>query len=330
MGNTCYANATLQLLRCCNDWNVFGATHTFSEEFKEAAKKDKNKRILLAYIDIMGALWTAYRPAYVRPVGFLSEVREAVKETVYESFGLPVPNDSHEYLVYLLDHFHEALNLPIPYVAHEYSTADPIERMRLMAENGWNTYRSKHSSIIVDYFFGMMRKTITCQNCRNQTYQWEVCNVIKVPCKGQTFMDWIRAEVQETTEIEGYVCESCHGRHTANIQSAIWRLPTNLIITLRRFEWDGTKNQIPCPYQGELLSLGPYFADESPYAKDATYELRGITDHHGTHRGGHYTTQFKHPLSHQWWWMDDERNMAMEGPQFTPANYMMLLKRINP
>lgn len=331
MGNTCYCNSTIQLLRACSEWDIFCLTQSFNESLQHLPETDNNKRILLAYQDILKSLWSAYLPAYVRPLGFISEVCKAVKGTLYESFGIPVPNDSHEYLVYLLDHFHEALKTTSNIVEQVIpANATPVQRMRIMGANGWNRYVSKNTSKIVDCFFGMTRKTIHCTNCNNNTYQWEVFNALKVPCDGTTFLEWIQKEVNEKSEIEGYSCDNCKGRYTAKIQSHLWRLPPNLFITLRRFQYDGRKIMIPCPYQGDRISLSEFFAPESEeLEKDWTYELRGVSDHHGTHMGGHYTAQFKHPISQRWWWMDDERARPLEQPLFSSSNYIFFFKRVD-
>ena len=116
MGNTCYCNTTLQLLRACPEWNAFCIIQPFKEQLKDIPEDNADKRILLAYQDIIKSLWSAYQPAYVRPLGFISEVRKAVQGTPYEMFGMSVQNDSHEYLVYLLDHFHEAMKQKFDFV----------------------------------------------------------------------------------------------------------------------------------------------------------------------------------------------------------------------
>lgn len=320
MGNTCYSNSTLQLIRVCPEWNAYCLTQNFSE------LADNNyKRIIVAYQDILKSLWSSYKPAYVRPLGFISEVRNAVKGTVYEMFGFPIPNDSHEFLVYLLDSFHEAIKTEIPYI--EKSS----EEMNIMAENGWNKFVSKNTSEIVNMFFGMMRKTIHCTKCANNTYQWEVFNSLKIPCEGTTFKDWIQNEIKES-DIEGYHCDNCikltTERPLAKIYSHIWKLPNNLFITLRRFNSNGTKNMLNCPYEGENITFSEYFAEESDDpSRNLTYELRGVSDHHGSHMGGHYTAQFKHPISGEWWWIDDEKTMK-QTPTFSPSNYIFLFRKI--
>jgi len=330
MGNTCYCNTTLQLLRASSEWSVFCMTTDFGEMLKDKSE-DANKRIILAYQDILRALWSAHKPAYVRPLGFISEVRKAVQGTPYEMFGLPVPNDSHEYLVYLLDHFHEALKTEVPYQALPLTEGlSAKETMYRLGENGWQQFLSKNHSEVVRLFFGMMRKTVQCSHCANQTYQWEIFNSLKVPCDGVTFYDWIRNEVNESSEIEGYRCDHCHGRHSAKKSSHLWRLPSNLFITLHRFHYNGHKNMTPCPYNGANLSFTEFFAEESrDVHRTVEYELRGVSDHHGTHMGGHYTAQYKHPLSGEWWWLDDEQARSLQQPQCSSSNYIFYLRAIN-
>jgi ubiquitin C-terminal hydrolase len=334
MGNTCYCNSTLQLIRACPEWNAFCLTQNFVEQLKNVPEENTYKKILLAYQDILKSLWSAYKPAYVRPLGFISEVRKAVKGTVYEMFGIPVPNDSHEYLVYLLDCFHEAIKTEIPYIEKSLDSAkSEEERMILRAENGWNKFLSKNNSEVVHRFFGMMRKTIHCTKCENNSYQWEVFNSLKVPCEGQTFQEWIHNEVKDS-EIEGYHCENCtkltpgNDRHLAKIYSHIWKLPHSLFITLRRFNWDGKKNMTACPYSGENVGFNEFFAAESTDpSRFWIYELRGVSDHHGSHMGGHYTAQFKHPISGEWWWIDDETANKQGRAQFSASNYIFFFRR---
>lgn len=322
LGNTCYCNATLQLLRASPEWNMFCLTQA-----QEENPNTPPQRILYAYQEILKSLWSASYPAYVRPLGFFAEIIKAVKDTPYEMFGQPVPNDAHEYLVYLLDHFHEAIKKESPYREIIIDTDDAEHRMRIMAENGWNTYHSKNMSHVVSLFFGMIRKTIQCSNCLTKSYRWEVFNSIKIPCDGVTVYDWIRNEVNEVFDMEGYRCDVCQAKYTAKISSHLWRLPRTLFITVRRFQPNGHKNMTTCPYDGLPISFKEFFALEADQC-DNSYELRGICDHHGSHMGGHYTTQFKHPISNEWWWLDDERAQKIPEPKMLASNYIFLFRAI--
>jgi ubiquitin carboxyl-terminal hydrolase 2/21/ubiquitin carboxyl-terminal hydrolase 8 len=301
MGNTCYVNAVLQLLRTCHAWNGFCLTTEF----------DPSKKITLAYKDMLVTMWSAYKPAYVRPLAFIADIKKAVENTPYVMFGQPMQHDAHEYLAYLMDQFHE-----------ELKTESVVpDGMMNAADRAWYTFLSKQTSEMVRIFFGMLRKTVICSNCQNKTYQWELFNTLKIPCEGATFNDWIQKEVNEVSEIDAYKCDTCNGKYPAKKYSHVWKAPEHLFIVIHRFRGDGSKHMEMCPIV-EQLTLEPYYAEEAP-RNHITYQLSGIVDHHGGHiHGGHYTSQFKHPISNEWWFFDDERAGQLESPQGSSANYI--------
>jgi len=330
MGNTCYANSSIQLLRAVPEWNAFILREDLSSALV-ADKEDRTSAVLLAYQDLAQSMWSAYRPAYVRPMGFLNSIREAVKDTVYESFGQPRQNDSHEYMTWLLDNFHESLNekrgeKPLP--------EPPDESEKPMVEqglDGWKAFTHRNVSPVVDLFFGMMRKTIECLECHTKNYKWETFNVFKIPCKGATFQEWFRSECG-ISDIEGRNCEIClkagKGPQNGHMYSHIWQLPSSLFIAIKRFEPDGRKNSTPTPYEGEPISFAEHFAPESTHeSKGWTYECRAIADHHGGLHGGHYSAQMAHPVSNDWWWMDDPMSQSMPSPRFNGSNYVLYFRR---
>ena len=336
MGATCYANATIQLLRCVPEWSAY-----VMRENLESAIADKDNiyaKILLGYQDLIQSMWSAHRPAYVRPNGFLNCIREAVKGTVYENFGRPMQHDSHEYLVYLLDHFHEALNEK---AGSKETVEDAPEGapMTTLAAVGWSSFLARHRSPVVDLFFGLMRKTVECDTCHNKSYRWETFNVFKVPCRGATFHDWIKAECAIDT-IDEYECVPCRKeldkRQPAKTYAHIWRLPSSLFIGLKRFNPDGSKDNTTVPYAGENMCFREHFAPESDHeSKDWMYEIRGISDHHGGTGGGHYSAQVTHPVTNKWWWIDDSMSQSLEegmmgrpGPRFGSPNYLFYFRRI--
>jgi hypothetical protein len=82
MGNTCYANSTIQLLRAVPEWNVF----CMREDLESACtnKESINAKLIMGYQDLIQSMWSAHRPAYVRPMGFLGVIRDAVNDYVEE------------------------------------------------------------------------------------------------------------------------------------------------------------------------------------------------------------------------------------------------------
>lgn len=333
MRNTCYVNSCIQVLRAVSEWSSYCVDKTHIPKIYEQ-NKNNHTRILFAFHELLKSLWSAHHPSYVRPSGFLETIRDVVKGTIYEQFGHPIPNDCHEYLVYLLDNFHEATKQKIEYniveavITQQNEKDRELIKMRAMAHQEWVKFLEKNSSPIVQLFFGFIRKTVTCANCNNKTYNWEPFNILKIPCEGNSLIEWIQNEFK-ISEIEGFDCEKCRpDRQLAHTVSHIWMLPKALFVSVSRFDYDGKKKQTHIPYKGEDIALKDIFAPESnEHSKNWDYELRGVIDHHGSHLGGHYTSQFRHPQSKEWWFMDDERAQKMNNPIFGSSTYIMLFKR---
>ena len=247
MGNMCYVNAIIQLLRTCQDWNIFCLTNSV-ESFN-------NKKAVLAYKDIVATIWSAHRPAYVRPLAFISEIRYIVQNTPYAMFGTHMQQDGHEYLSFLLDQFHEELKVSSVLPHEELLNQD---KMMILAQTAWNHFLLKYTSVVVDTFFGMLRKTVICSNCNNRTYQWELFNSLKIPCEGDTLHEWIHKEVNEITDIDAYKCDACNGRHSAKKYSHIWKMPKHLFILIDRFQYNNMKNIIILSYYNNIIKLRYY------------------------------------------------------------------------
>ncbi len=324
LGNTCYANSVIQILRSVPELSAYILNESLESQCID--KESVHSQIIIGFQDILKSLWSAYRPSYVRPAGFQSIITKAVRDTQYEFFGMPVPNDSHEYLVYLLDNFHEALN---KHSGKRLSSETSSENMPIKqrAQIGWNRFLELNNSIFIDMFFGMTKKTVTCNECKNKSYSWEPFNVLKIPCDGENFQEWMQNEFKDE-ELDGYNCDSCKNNNIkATINTRIWKLPKNLFVVVRRFTPDRRKNIQPCTYNGDNMNFSNIFAEESDdVSKEYVYEISGAIDHHGSHMGGHYVSQMRHPITKQWWIIDDERTYPLENPSFSAATYILLFR----
>lgn len=330
MGNTCYANSTIQLIRAVPELSALIIDDSLKEKIKDISGNPA--KIILAYQDLIRPMWSAFRPAYVRPLGFLTEVRNCVRDTVYSNFGMPMQNDGHEYLVYLLDNFHEALNENAGQRPPATSESSDTRSMGELAQAGWENFTVSNKSPIIDNCFGMIRQTTECQKCNAKSYQWQTFNVFKIPCEGATLDEWIVNEFKSEV-LDDYECLKCKpDRQKATLTRHIWQLPSVLFTSLRRFTPDMKKIMTPCPYDGSPINLGAHFAPESTHpSRTWTYDLRGVVDHHGSHMGGHYSAQFCHPATAEWWWIDDESSVKMPTPRLkSPANYMYLFRAPQP
>ena len=309
MGNTCYANATIQLLKAFPALSAF----CLSQESNPTKPDTKEAKVWLGYRDLLNSLWSGNRPAYCRPAGFLSAIHEAVKDTPYDQFATRMPNDAHEYLCFLLDRFQTAVGKHLPAPEED---ADP-------ETTAWHAAFAKDYSPVVSKFFGQLVKSVKCSNCPHTSKTYEVFNSLKVSPQTPT-VTLEKALEQEfhDEEIDEYSCDKCQGRHKASVSHKIQRLPPYLFTVVRRFEGTGRKDHRPVSVTDETLSLES-FVTESCAEANKPYKLLGIVDHHGSAFGGHYVAQVKHLANNRWYVYDDETSHSLSGPSVGPSAYIM-------
>lgn len=86
--------------------------------------------------------------------------------------------DSHEFLIHLLDLLHEDMNrstiLPNhPKYSDECLPKSDNESDISGSKRFWNYYKERNNSIIVDLFHGQLKNEITCLTCSNKTVTYE-------------------------------------------------------------------------------------------------------------------------------------------------------------
>ena len=324
VGNTCYANAAIQLFRHCPEWSSFCLQGLAEKEVSDLSSNPA--KVLKGYLDIIKPLWAGSKPAYIQPGGFWQMIQEVVTGTIYDDFLRRIPHDAHEFLTWLLDQQFMATQKERNFTMSEPKNVnDPQETMAREAVKSWIDSFKKTYSPLTDLCFGLMRITSTCKGCSNQTRSWETFNMLKVqPGEGDNSLQgMLRREMQDEI-IEDFQCENCKNRCTITRSQSIWRLPRNLFVVLKRFNPDGSKNQVGLAYNNEPITFSENFASESPeISKKFTYDFFGSVDHHGHHMGGHYTCQAVSPLTGAWWLYDDESTYMLDSPKFGPSTYIL-------
>lgn len=328
VGNTCYANAAIQLFRHCSEWSSFCLQGLAQKEVQDSTTKPA--KVLHAYLELLKPLWAASKPAYIQPGAFWDTLREVLQGTLYEDFLRRIPHDAHEFLTWCMDQQFMATQKPCHLsLLPPKNKNDPKEAMAREAIQAWIDAFKHQYSPLTDLCFGLIRKTSTCQGCGAETRAWETFNMLKVqpPTSNMascTLHDMLACEL-ENEIIEDYACDTCKERCTILRKHRIWRLPRNLFVVVKRFHPNGTKNNTPVSFDGGEILFKDMFAEESPEkSKMYTYKVFGTVDHHGSHMGGHYTAQAYNPLSHTWWLYDDETAHALEaGPTFGSSTYIL-------
>jgi ubiquitin C-terminal hydrolase len=329
MRNTCYMNAALQALRHNTEISAFFLENRY-EQWIQRKPDSKKVELVKAYADLLRSLWSASKPAYVRPTGFLQSMIPAAVEAGFDQFQVPLQHDSHEFLTFLLDQLHEGMAEEVNIEIHRPIPRTEQEKSIQKALEAWKRLFSKQYSPFTEMIYGLFRTTITCEACKATSDSWETFNCLKLHFHSGdcTLESMLKGEFQPET-IEGYACEKCHPvRTTATKQTRIWRLPRMILISLKRFTMDGkklyTNYQMP---SNNTLVFKPFFSAESPEpSQDQPYECFASVDHHGSAGGGHYTAQAKSPLTDKWHHFDDETASSINEPQFGVSTYILFFK----
>lgn len=327
IGNTCYGNATLQALRHQVDFTIF-LLQNQQEAFLKRKPSSEKTKLLEAYSELTKSLWSS-ESGYVNTKPFWGAMIPAAIKAGFEQFRIPMQHDAHEFLVFLLDQFHEAM-------AEEVSMTiktSPDHTDTRAALEAWKSAFQKSYSPLVELVFGLQRKCVTCENCKAESISWETMNMSKVSVPKTsdkvTLLDLLAQEDADDA-IEGYHCEKCKERGKATVTRRLWRLGNWVIIVLKRNENSGRRinTQVEIPRK---TTFGSSFHPSStePSGRDS-YELFATIHHHGSSGGGHYTAQAKHPVSNIWVHYDDETGNQLSAgePRLDASTYIVMYRRL--
>lgn len=335
MRNTCYMNSAIQALRHNTELSAF-----FLENKHEAwvRKKPGSPKVELVngYADLLRALWSGSKPAYVRPEGFLQCMHPAAIAAGFDQFAVPLQHDSHEFLTFLLDQLHEGMAEEVNIEITRPPPTTLKDQAIQSALEAWRTLFGKSYSPLTEMIYGLMRVSYICTKCKKCTDKWETFNCLKMPIPsavdlsgGKPTIQTMLTEEFKDEEIEGYACDTCSpSRPTVIRKCSIWRLPRMIVLSLKRFTPDGRKIHTPISFDpSKTICFRDFFSADSPEpSKNQEYECFGTVDHHGVAGGGHYTAQAKSPLTEKWNMFDDETAYSINEPQFGESTYIVFLK----
>jgi ubiquitin carboxyl-terminal hydrolase 8 len=330
MRNTCYLNSAIQALRHNTEISAFFLENRFQQWIDKKPDSPK-KELVVAYADLLRSLWSASKPAYVRPSGFLQSMVPAAIHAGFDQFQVPLQHDSHEFLTFLLDQLHEGMaeevnieiNRPAPITEQDKAIQHALE--------AWKRMFGKNYSPFTEMIYGLFRITLTCESCNNVSETWETFNCLKLPVPPKDTLASLHSMLKEefqSESIEGYACEKCSPTRTvAKRQTYIWRLPRMIVLNLKRFTPDGKKLYTNFEMPKKPVIFQEFFSQDSPEpSKYQAYECFATVDHHGSTGGGHYTAQAKSPLTEKWHIFDDETASSISEPQFGVSTYIVFLK----
>jgi hypothetical protein len=133
---------------------------------------------------------------------------------------------------------------------------------------------------------------------------------------------------------EAWYCPACKAHKTATKKMELFRLPSTLIIHLKRFTYNRNwreKIDSFVDFPITSLDLAPWCPNETKKGPDSTlYDLYAVSNHFGGLGGGHYTAYAKNLIDKKWYNLDDSSVSLIPNPENgirTRAAYVLFYQR---
>ena len=294
LGNTCYANVVIQILR-----HAFPLTCLFiTDDWKRYAGRSNDLsfaehwRVLLHCFYRAGG-GEAADDAQQRCISPTNFMRSVFADDPH--FRRGVQCDIAEFLQYVLDRMHRALSSEVK-MQSEGTPRNREDELMLTSYKAIRTHFQREYSIIVDLFAGQFYQRIhACDEtlyrrpAQSETFDPFTLLPLDIPPKrGEcTVYDCLDAFVLHEMLPEWRPADAEPPR-LAQKRVMLWKLPTVLVVQLKRFAglYGAVKNTRAVRF-GLTLNLENYCQGYDRH--HSTYSLFAVANHHGANSGcGHY------------------------------------------
>lgn len=301
IGNTCFMNSAIQCLSSVGILTKYFKNGLYNEDLNLSNPLGTRGEVVKAYAQLIDHLWSGNSQSF-EPKDLKRQVARYAPR-----FSDFCQQDSHEFMTFLLDALHEDLK------------------------------RSDHSSIITRLFRGEMETQVQCTNARCRTIQTTKNFFMFLPlpiCRERdrsiSIISCLRGFASEETLGKNgqWLCHICEQKTDAIKKTKIIRLPTVLIIQLKRFDFSRTNEKVEVPVECPIKNFDlSSFVDNEKY--NAKYDLIAVSNHYGYLRAGHYTTNAKNFKDNKWYHFDDHRirQILNENEIITSDAYVLVYMR---
>lgn len=287
-------------------------------------------------------------------MGFAMQMR-----CVNEKWGARAQQDSHEFLLALLDRLQSEgdRNLNKPKYRELVGKGSVAEQAAMAAAYA----REWSDSWIDDAFGGLMQSTVECRRCGDQSFRFDTCLDVSVPlpsareCKakygsqGVPLEHCLRKFIEpEILDVE-YKCEGCGHVTSRKKWLQLFTPPRTLVLHLNRFSQGGMSDGFGgSPFTGmrknsaavnvpQTLDLTPFCSELGLTAAShvmgatAQYRLIAVSDHSGGMGGGHYTATALCAWKRAWYGFNDSHVSGPygEGPYGPSSSAYVLFFKMN-
>jgi len=321
LGNTCYMNSILQCVSNTPPLAHYFVSRSFEEDVNEKYSKTKGQ-IAREFAEVLKHLWSSQYKSISA-----SDLKSRVGRQKFEFAGRD-QQDSHEFLLSLLEWLHEDVNkVPKPSCMPEQNIKD--RRDVSAAKRHWINYLERNQSIIVQLFCGQTRSVVRCHLCQGESVTYREFTNLTLPLPEHSNRTSLRECMElylKEEHIEEFKCDLCKRTGKVTKKTDIVKFPPLLIIHLSRFYQDGMytrKKQNFVNFDLKNLNVSQYAVNGFDN-KNSRFNLYAVSNHFGSLEGGHYTAYCSSDVLKRWYKFDDQDVSVMDAADVvTPAAYIL-------
>jgi ubiquitin C-terminal hydrolase len=324
LGNTCYINSCMQILSHCYELNEV-------IDMLEQKISNDNGLVLKEWKILKDLLWS--KNCIISPNRFINAIQSVASLKERELFTGYAQNDLPEFLIFILDCFHEALERKV-YITVDGKTENDLDDLaKTCYEMIKTTYTNSYSEMI-DLFFGIHVSLIITNDNLNKilSIKPEPFSTINLPIPSDNKKCSIYDCFDLYTNYEFLEGSNAWFNEKTNMKQDViktikfWSLPNILIVDFKRFDNLNKKlnNIIHTPLLGLDLSKYVIGYNREKYI----YELFGICNHNGECQGGHYTAYIKNSNQKWYHFNDTDVNEISESQLITSKGYCYFYRKL--
>ena len=303
LGNTCFINSCIQIISHTYELNDFLENEN---NYKKKLKNKYDSVLLIEWNNLRKLLWE--KNCIISPIKFIKTIQKIAEIKEIDIFTGYSQNDVSEFLLFLIDSFHNSLSREIK-MNVTGSPKNETDQLAIKCFDMVKNMYTKEYSEIWNMFYGIHVSEITSLNDNTKLRQSpEPYFMIDLPIplnnKNPSLIDCLNLYI-EGEELKGenaWFNEDTKQKIDIKKTILFWSFPNILVIDFKRFNSKNQKNQILITFPLDDLDLSDYVIG---YNKNTfIYELYGICNHSGSVYGGHYTSYVKN-ANGKWYHFND-------------------------
>lgn len=329
VGNTCYMNSCLQCLSHTYELNNFLDSTTY----KERLNNNIDAVLLVEWDNLRTLMWS--QNCTVAPYGFVNAIKKVAEIKNQSLFAGHEQNDLQEFLMFLLEGFHKAIarQVEMKVTGKVKSNKDiiAIECYKMMS----SMYEKDYSEII-RMFYGIHVSTIiSLENSDALSVRPEPFFVLSLslPSTRDDHNISIYSCIDEFCRKDRLDGDNAWFNEKTNLKQNVdkgmvfWSFPEILIVHLKRWNYDGNKDNRLVNVPLENMDLTNYVKGYNQ--AEFVYDLYGICNHHGGVLGGHYTANVK-TIDGVWYGFNDASVTKLDIGNIVSVNaYCLFFRKKN-